>query len=1094
MLRKSLLLVILAILIAGSAGAQETYFGKNKVQYETFDWRYIQTRHFDIYFYGRSYDNAKFAAKVLENAYNVITCQINYQIHTRIPVFLYSARNDFQQTNIVPSLISEGVGGFTEASKNRVAIYNEGSVEDLRHVLHHELTHAIIYDMIYGNLFTSLLSRRRLFNLPLWFAEGYAEYSSRKEWHYRADMIVRDATVNNYLAPPDYIGGGMEYYEGFAMVRFIAETYGQEKIGELLAKGKVYLSMDKAIEAAIGVKPEEFWDKFSLEMKRRYWPEISLRKQPDEIGKALTDHTKDESNYNAKPVFSPQGDKLAIFSDRSDYPEIYLISAIDGKEIDKLVKAQRSGEIETVYSYYSSIGFSPDGEKIVFITKSQGRDALFFLRLKGKDIYLKKYFDYNSILSPVWSPDGTKIAFAALDGPWRDLVIYDIEGDSTYSLMRDRYDDMEPSWAPDSKRIFFSSDRPHPVTEKILARLDQVGADSIKYSTIYTDDKYGNYNIFSIDVSTRKITPIMCGPGQNREPVVSPDGEKICFVSNRNGIDNLYISYLDSSATFAITDILTGTQSPSWSPDGTKIAFSSFQKGGYDVYVIKDIQPAGNNGVLEPTGFVKGEYGQPIPSPCTKGTEEIASADTTADSIEVHPIARAEGLFTPADSTAADTTADSTQHAAVDSTRIEGGDFVYVEPTDETTNPIDTLFTPVSDSTGSRSYRTKEEQAVFDSIGTNNKLPDGEYKVKPYRAKFTPDYVSGGFSYDSFFGLRGQSAFIFSDYLGDNQIYLLTDLVNTLDQTNIMAYYFYNRRRTSLGAGIFHNQNYYLDNQDFLFSDRLYGMQLFASHPFSKYFRAETELSQYFIDRHYHDAGDPRQDRSTKVSQAKFSLVQDNIIWGVTGPLDGRRSRLDFTAAKDLFNESDISFYSGEFDYRRYWHIKSLFSLAARFSAGASGGRTPKRYFLGGTTNWIGNVVVDASVYDVENLYFSDVVTPLRGFDYYELSGTRYFLSNLEFRYPFIDYLKTNFPLPMTIGYVTGNIFFDMGSTWDGSDFKGGTTVDGPARLQDIKSAFGFGIRGNLGIFVLRYDLAWKTDFSEVAAHPKSYFSLGADF
>ncbi len=1095
MSKKIILSAILTLMIAGSVVAQETYFGKNKVQYELFDWSYIQTRHFDIYFYGESYDNAKYAAEVLEEAYDVVAYQLNYQIRVRIPVFLYSARNDFQQTNIIPSLISEGVGGFTEASKNRVAIYNEGSVEDLKHVLHHELTHAFTYDMLYGNLFTSLLSRRRLFNLPLWFAEGFAEYSSRGGWHYRADMIVRDATINNYLAPLDYIGGGMEYYQGFAMVRFISETYGQEKIGELLAKGKVHLSMNKAIESAIGLEPAEFWEKFSLEMKRRYWPEISLRKQPNEIGKALTDHTKDGSAYNAKPVFSPQGDKLAIFSDRSNYPEIYLISAIDGKEITKLVKAQRSGEIETVYSYYSSVGFSPDGENIVFVTKSKGKDALFFLRLKSKSVYLKKYFNFNSILSPVWSPDGKKVAFAALDGPWRDIVIYDIDGDSTYSLMRDRFDDMEPSWHPDSKRVFFSSDRPHPESQNILSDLTQNPVDGIKYSTLYTNHEYGNYSIFSVDIETRRIEPIKCGLGQNREPVVSPDGKKICFVSNRNGIDNLYISYLDSSAVFAITDILTGTQSPTWSPDGTKIAFSSFQKGGYDVFIIKDIQPAGTNGVLEPTGFAKGEYGQPVSLPDDLPKEGLADNKSGYENPQYEPAVQAESLFVPVDSSVTDTTFAETERTRNDGTRIEDGDFVYVGPRNGGRDPLDTLFTPISDSAGQvKPFRTQKEQAVFDSVATHNKLPGGEYKVWPYRARFTPDYVTGGFSYDSFFGLRGQSAFIFSDYLGDHQIYLLTDLVNTLDQTNIMAYYFYNRRRTSFGAGIFHNQNYYLDNEDYLFSDRLYGMQFFASRPFSKYFRAEAGLSQFFIDRHYHDEDDLRSDRSTRVSSATFSLIQDNIIWGVTGPLDGRRSRLDFTGAKDLFNESDISYYSAEFDYRRYWHIKSLFSVAVRLSAGASEGNTPKRYFLGGTTNWIGDVVVDAEVYDVENLYFSDVVTPLRGFDYYELSGNRYFLSNLEFRYPFIDYLKTNFPLPMTIGYVTGNIFFDMGSTWEDDKFKGGTSQNGPARLQDIKSSFGFGIRANLGIFVLRYDLAWRTDFNDVSAHPRNYFSLGADF
>src|SRR3972149_45262 len=98
--------------------------------------------------------------------------------------------NEFQQTNVVSDLIEENVGGFTEAFKNRVVIPFNGSFEDFRHVLHHELTHALIFDMLYGNILHSLFSRQALFNLPLWFSEGFAEFSSRHGLDYQGDMIL----------------------------------------------------------------------------------------------------------------------------------------------------------------------------------------------------------------------------------------------------------------------------------------------------------------------------------------------------------------------------------------------------------------------------------------------------------------------------------------------------------------------------------------------------------------------------------------------------------------------------------------------------------------------------------------------------------------------------------------------------------------------------------------------------------------------------------------------------------------------------------------------------------------------------------------
>ena len=183
-----LLLIISLILLTSIASSQETYFGKNKVRYKDFQWSYIQTRHFDIYFYEDAYETAKFTATVMESAYVEIAKELNYKIQKEIPVFIYNSHNDFQQTNITQGMLPEGVGGFTEAFKNRIVIPFSGSYEEFRHVLHHELTHAFTYDLLFGKSFSSLISRGKLFNLPLWFAEGFAEYSSRHGWDYFSDI------------------------------------------------------------------------------------------------------------------------------------------------------------------------------------------------------------------------------------------------------------------------------------------------------------------------------------------------------------------------------------------------------------------------------------------------------------------------------------------------------------------------------------------------------------------------------------------------------------------------------------------------------------------------------------------------------------------------------------------------------------------------------------------------------------------------------------------------------------------------------------------------------------------------------------------
>src|SRR5690349_1253816 len=102
--------------------AQDTPFGKNKVQYTEFEWFYIQSAHFDVYFSQGGEYIADFTADVAESSYISISKSFRYQITQRIPIVVYNSHNDFQQTNVVNEYLEEGIGGVTELFKNRVVL------------------------------------------------------------------------------------------------------------------------------------------------------------------------------------------------------------------------------------------------------------------------------------------------------------------------------------------------------------------------------------------------------------------------------------------------------------------------------------------------------------------------------------------------------------------------------------------------------------------------------------------------------------------------------------------------------------------------------------------------------------------------------------------------------------------------------------------------------------------------------------------------------------------------------------------------------------------------------------------------------------
>ena len=1122
-------LLLAAILCPGVSGpgndarAQDPSFGKNKVIWKNFDWSYISTKHYDVYFYNGNYALAAFAAEVLEEATPQIENELNYRLRGKVPVMVYDSHNDFQQTNVGGGLIPEGVGGFTESFKNRVVLPFSGSYEDFRHVLHHELTHAFTFDMLYGGGIGSFISAGTLFQLPLWFAEGYAEYSSQRGMDYFGDMVLRDATINHYLIPLEYAGGFIVYKEGQSAIQFIVDHFGEEKLAELLSRSRVAISVEKGMKSALGLSMKDFDKEWQKTLQREYWPEMAKRKEPKELGRALTKHDEQGSNFNEKPAFSPKGDRIAIFSDKSDYTEVYIISAVDGKFLKRLVKGERSGDFESLHSYVSGLSWSPDGTQIAMVGKSGGKDALVTVEAKNGKVRMRKHLGVTSLLNPAWGPTG-KIAYMGMVDGQADLYTYDLESEQVTRFTHDRYDENEASWSPDGRFIVFASDRPTDGTHE-----NQTGSFA-----------YGHYHLFQLELATGQVTPLTSGEGNDRAPAYSPDGKRMAYISDRNGIANIYVFTLEDGKSVPVTDILTGAASPSWSPAGDKLVFSSFNNGGFDIFLMDEIKPRGENGELEPTALAlrkrsadaKAKKGDSTRVPAGPGsdpspTKELPEPDSSALTTPAQaPDTGALAAQVPptdsgwaADSLALETPADQSDSSRTTLTpERKGGHFGSLRFRTEESKP-DSSGRPLkkADLTGDTvvildpvddSLLVAERVEAAKKAGQNN---EGEYEVHKYKAKFTPDLVTGAVGYDSFFGLQGQSYLLVSDYLSNHQFFLATDVINTFDDANVLLFYQNSTKRNNFGIGLFHTRVYYVDNdlrlvarsgsnvfveRGRLFSDRFYGAVGQVQHPSSLFRRLELNFSHVYLDREYYDPNVDGvfEDSKNQATTAGISWVSDNTLWGITGPVNGGRSNFTLEHGLNLGDRS-ISYTAFNADWRHYFKLGKGFSFAARLAGGISGGRSPKRFYLGGVSNWIGsNLAREDEIYTVQNLYFSQLSYPLRGYAYFELAGSRYGLLNLELRHPFIDYFALRFPLGLVLSHVQGALFVDAGAAWD----KGQALVlsEGApgSRLKDLKVGYGFAMRANLGFLVLRYDVAWPTDFRIFARHASQYVSMGADF
>lgn len=1025
-------LVLILALGMGRGMAQDGLFGKNKVQYKKFTWYYIQTDHFDIYFSDGGEKIAEFTAAAAESAYASISKSFRYQLVNRVPIIVTNSHNDFQQSNVVSEYLEEGIGGVTELFKNRVLIPFEGNYKQFRHVIHHELVHAVINDMFYGGSIQSIIANNITLQLPLWFNEGLSEYEAQR-WETDSDMFLRDATVHEYLPPINRLTGYFAYRGGQSIWWYIANKYGQQKIGDILNRIKSTRSVEAGFRGAIGLGLEELNERWQKEMKVTYWPDIARREEPADYARKLTDHKKDGNFYNTSPAISPQGDRIAFISDRNDYFDVFVMSSIDGKILDKVVDGQTTSDFEELKLLTPRLTWSPDGKKIALAAKSGEQDAILIVDVDEGDV-TRLTFDLDAIYSVDWSAQGDKLAFVGNKLERSDIYVYDMNSKQLTNLTNDIFSDSDPAWSPDGKYVYFSSDR-----------RDNISGESVDMSTF----DYSQRDLYRVNVATREIERLTDWPNSDESSVVcSPDGKKILFVSDRNGINNIYEMTLATRDARPITNSLSGVYQLSLSRDGTKLAFASLNYAGFDIFLMRtpferDLKVA----ELEPTEFIKSKLQQQAPpSTAVVQTDQLTtvrdSTDVYGGGLEIDFSSFASGAARPDNL-----------------------------PTDSTIAGLPKI--------------------------TGNVDSEGKYKVNKYKLNFSPDIIYGNAGYNTFYGVTGSTIMAFSDLMGDHQIVFATNLLLDLKNSDYALQYLYLPERWDFGFTGFHSARFIIVGDIYggsLYRFRTYGFSLNAQYPISKFKRFDFGLSWFNISRENLDQiTDPTQKRTTLIPSLGYTY--DTSLWGYTAPMNGTRYSFNVFGTPRL-GSSGLSFVNITGDYRTYLRLGRQYALAFRLAGGASFGANPQKFIVGGVDSWINHTFEGGQIpiQEAEDYIFLQAGLPMRGYNYNAKIGSRYALFNFEFRYPLLAFLQAG-PLPIGLQSIMGVMFFDMGSAWNKEKQFQAFTRDafGNTVTKDLLMGMGTGTRIFFLGFLVKLDVAWAwywSGFSE----PKYYISLGADF
>ncbi len=519
----------------------QDYFGRNKVRYESLDFKVLKTPHFDIYYYDEEANAVKEAARMAERWYARLSQAMQHQLTSRQPLILYASHPAFEQTTAIPGQLGEGTGGVTEALKRRVVLPFAGPLQETDHVLGHEIVHAFQYDMTgqgQGGVGFEVPGAARL---PLWFIEGMAEYMSVGPVDPLTAMWLRDAVRQEKLPKIKDLEDPrfFPYRYGQALWSFIGGTYGDQVIGKILKSAGRTGDPNSAIERATGKSIDQLTKDWHAALRSAYEPIIDATEPPSDYGTLLVSSKSHGGQLNVSPSISPDGKSVVFFSEKDLFSiDIFLADAQTGAIRSKITETAVDPHFESLQFINSAGAWSPDSKKLAVGAISAGRPVLTIIDVESTRTEREiKFKNLGEIFNPTWSPDGRYIAFSAIAGGFMDLYMVDLTTQQLKQLTNDPFADMHPDWSSDGRRIAFATER---------------------FTSNLSDLDFGLPKLGILDVPSGRVEQLPSLPrGKHMNPQWF-DGTTVYFLSDSNGITNLYRIETASGRLDRLTNVQTG--------------------------------------------------------------------------------------------------------------------------------------------------------------------------------------------------------------------------------------------------------------------------------------------------------------------------------------------------------------------------------------------------------------------------------------------------------------------------------------------------------------------------------------------------------
>lgn len=1066
-------------------------FGKNRMQYQSFNWTYFDFERFRVYLYEGGQEIARYAAVSMNRQLPVMEKRLDFQLDDKVDVIVYNNQNDFKQSNIGLATEETGnIGGVTRIIGDKIFIYFNGSHADLDRQIRAALAELMIDQMMYGGRTRDIVRNSTLLTLPDWFKSGLVAYIS-EGWNSSIDNRVMDAIQNDRFLKFNRLTGKDATLAGHAMWYHIASEFGEAVIPNLLYMTKVSRNPNNAFVYVLGVSVQnmtvEFTDKFA---KRYFDYRDSTRKNP--LNESVLKKQKKTRHYYQLKV-SPDGQKIIYATTEMGQHKVWL-NTIGEKKSKKLLKLYPKLE-RLEDNSYPLLGWHPNNSIIAMIYEKKNILKLHTYDDESKETVKRPITGFEKINSFAFSHDGKRLVMSAVKkGKGQsDIFIYTLNSGGVEQITNDSWDDNNPVFVDNSKGILFESNRVHDTIK--------ANEDAKLYFNFSKNNDVFFYNAASKSTLLYRVTNT---PDVNEVQPQEYSKGVISYLSEASGVYNRFIGVQDSSIAFVDT-----TEHYRYFYNSKPI--TNYQRNIQEHQVntrfttFAEIITDNNKEKLLVTSLTPPATVQQkrLHKTWFKATQRLSIADPDRINI-VNPV-RKDVDVTPQK---ADTTSKKNEGIDFENYNINGErkkDPPKSNTPATSTSPSLANNNPQTDARPGDELHFPIQQNYYTSFRTDQVVSqlDNSFLGTNYQ-RFTgggsPVYLNPGLNVLFKIGL--------SDLFEDKRIVAGFRISGTLDNEYLLSWE--NRIRKI-------DKQLVLHRQSFLKVNGYAGVSKIQTHDARYSWKIPfNEVSATRISLMY------RNDRTVFASVGDVSLRAPNVYDNYGGAkieyiFDNTRKRglnlYNGTRFKlwceywRLIKEEQHDLLTFGFDVRNYKKIHRDLIWANRLAGASSLGSDRLIYYMGGVDNWL-NPQFDRSINIVnpEQYQFQTLATNMRGFKQNTRNGNNFVVLNSELRWPIFKYLLNR---PIRSDFIQNFQiigFGDVGMAWYGANPYSDENVlnknvypGNPVTLtiynqkEPIIGGYGFGLRSRLLGYFIRVDFAWGVDDKKVQKG-MTYLSLTTDF